>query len=72
MDSTQIAFTWLLLAFITAGIAQGKGQSGFGWFILSAIFGPLALAFLVMFGSDNHQLKQVEDTDKSKPKDPEP
>lgn len=49
---TQIAFDWLMLAFITAGIAQGKGRSGFAWFWLSAIFGPLALLVLVMLFSN--------------------
>ena len=38
---------WFVLSLITAGIAQGKGSGGLGWFIGSLFFGPLALLFLL-------------------------
>jgi hypothetical protein len=50
MDEVQkYGIDWILLAFIIAGIAQGKGRSGFNWFILGALFGPITLMALVMF-----------------------
>ena len=52
MEPGTLVFSWWLLAFITAGIAQGKGRSGLNWFILSFLFGPLALVALVMFFSN--------------------
>jgi hypothetical protein len=52
-----ISLNWLLLAFITAGIAQGKGQSGFGWFIASMFIGPFALvALVILFHKPNTPL----------------
>ncbi len=40
---------WGTLAFITAGLAQGKNRSGLNWFLLSFLFGPFATFFLVSF-----------------------
>lgn len=36
-------FVWLTVAGFTAMIASSKGRSGFGWFVLGALFGILAL-----------------------------
>ena len=32
---------------VNAGLAQGKNRSGFNWFLLSLLFGPLATFLLV-------------------------
>ncbi|MBI3836736.1 MAG: hypothetical protein HY288_02215 [Planctomycetia bacterium] len=40
---------WGTLALINAGLAQGKRRSGFNWFLLSLLFGPLATFALVAF-----------------------
>lgn len=40
---------WTTLAFINAGLAQGKNRSGFNWFFLSILLGPLATFILVAF-----------------------
>ena len=40
---------WGTLALINAGIAQGKNRSGFNWFLLSLILGPVATFILVTF-----------------------
>jgi hypothetical protein len=45
----KLVFDWMMLAFITAGIAQGKNRSGMTWGLLSVLLGPLALAALVLF-----------------------
>ena len=39
---------WGTLAFINAGIAQGKNRSGLNWFLLSLIMEPIATVSLVI------------------------
>ncbi len=39
---------WGTLALINAGLAQGKGRSGLGWFLLSLLAGPIATLILVL------------------------
>lgn len=39
---------WGTLALINAGIAQGKNRSGFNWFLLSLLLGPIATLILVL------------------------
>jgi hypothetical protein len=34
---------------LTAGLAQGKNRSGFNWFLLSLLLGPIAAIILVAF-----------------------
>lgn len=40
---------WGTLALINAGIAQGKGRSGFAWFVISLLLGPVATLLVVLF-----------------------
>jgi hypothetical protein len=40
---------WGTLALINAGLAQGKGRSGLGWFLLSLLLGPIATLLIVLF-----------------------
>ncbi len=48
-DEERKAFAvgWGTLALVNAGLAQGKNRSGFIWFFLSLLFGPLATFLLV-------------------------
>lgn len=39
---------WGTLSLISAGIAQGKNRKGLNWFLLTLVFGPLALFLLVV------------------------
>lgn len=39
---------WGTLALINAGIAQGKNRSGFNWFMLSLLLGPIATFIIVL------------------------
>jgi len=48
LDVSQYAVGWGTLTLINAGIAQGKNRSGFNWFLLTLILGPLATFFLVI------------------------
>jgi len=50
MDISQpssYAIGWGTLALLNAGLAQGKGRSGLGWFLVSLLLGPIA-TFLVV------------------------
>lgn len=38
---------WGTLTLINAGLAQGKGRSGFNWFLLSVFLGPVATFLIV-------------------------
>jgi hypothetical protein len=40
---------WGTLALVNAGLAQGKGRSGFNWFFVSLLLGPVATFLLVAF-----------------------
>lgn len=42
------AVGWGTLSLINAGLAQSKGRSGFGWWLLSMFIGPLATLLLVL------------------------
>lgn len=46
---------WLVMGFLCAGVAAGKGRSGLGWFILGCLFGPLALLCAAMMSRDARQ-----------------
>lgn len=43
------AIGWGTLALINAGVAQGKNRSGFNWFLISMLLGPIATLILVAF-----------------------
>lgn len=47
MDSSYFV-GWGTLALINAGLAQGKNRSGFNWFLLSLVLGPVATFCLVL------------------------
>ena len=38
---------WFTLSLVNAGLAQGKGRSGWNWFLLSALLGPIATLLIV-------------------------
>ncbi|EGQ21675.1 hypothetical protein ABZ756_14240 [Mammaliicoccus sciuri] len=40
---------WGTLALINAVLAQGKNRSGFNWFLLSLLLGPIATLSLALF-----------------------
>ena len=39
---------WGTLTLINAGLAQGKGRSGLGWWALSLLLGPVATFLIVV------------------------
>jgi len=40
---------WGTLALVNAGLAQSKNRSGFNWFLISLLLGPIATFLLVIF-----------------------
>lgn len=54
MNATEIVYDngawWIALAIVTAGLADTRGRSRWVWFIWGLILGPLATAFLVIWG----------------------
>ncbi|HVY68914.1 MAG TPA: hypothetical protein VHH73_03250 [Verrucomicrobiae bacterium] len=46
--STGYAVGWFTLSLINAGLAQGKGRSGFAWWLVSLFFGPIATLLIVL------------------------
>ncbi|MBB6732702.1 hypothetical protein [Cohnella zeiphila] len=39
---------WGTLALLNAGLAQGKNRSGFNWFLISILLGPVATFLIVV------------------------
>jgi hypothetical protein len=48
MDDNGYVVGWGTLTLINAGLAQGKGRSGLGWFLGSLLLGPLATLAIVL------------------------
>ena len=45
---TSYSVGWLTLSLINAALAQGKGRSGLGWWLLSLLLGPIATLLIVL------------------------
>jgi hypothetical protein len=45
---TDYAVGWFTLALINAGLAQSKRRSGFVWFLVSLLIGPIATLIIVV------------------------
>jgi hypothetical protein len=48
MDSSGYVVGWGTLSLINAGLAQAKGRSGLGWWLVSLLLGPLATLLIVL------------------------
>ena len=53
----EIFGLWLIGSFVVAIIANSRGRSGFGWFMLSALFSPLLMGILVLALGDTDEKK---------------
>ena len=47
MEDSGYAVGWGTLALINAGLAPSRKRSGFNWFLLSLLLGPIATLLLV-------------------------
>lgn len=48
LETTPYFVGWGTLTLINAGLAQAKGRSGFGWWLLSLLLGPIATFLIVV------------------------
>ena len=48
MTVNDSATGWATLTLVNAGLAQGKGRSGLGWFAASVLIGPIATLLIVV------------------------
>ena len=42
---------WFISVVLSISVAQSKGRSGCGWFLLSFLFGPIALILVMLLPS---------------------
>lgn len=47
-QSPEFYVGWGTLSLINAGLAQSKGRSGLGWWLLSLLIGPMATFLIVV------------------------
>lgn len=55
IELALIVFVWPICAILSAIIAWSKGRSGCGFFLLSILFGPLALLAAIVIARDPSQ-----------------
>ncbi|CDH44636.1 zinc ribbon domain-containing protein [Candidatus Contendibacter odensensis] len=53
-----LIFTWFFCGVISGVVASNKGRSGFGWFILGFLFGPLGLILALVVSKDQEAVEQ--------------
>jgi len=46
--------SWSTLALVNMGLAEQKGRSRFAWMLWSALFGPVATAYIVLMPGVHH------------------
>ena len=46
--SSTVSAMWMSVALLAAGYARTRNRSSWAWFFLTALFGPLAVFFLVV------------------------
>ena len=50
MEETEFFVGWGTLMLINAALARALGRTGFLWFLLSIVLGPIATFLLALFG----------------------
>jgi hypothetical protein len=59
----EIFWVWFGIAVLTGVAASSKGKTGFGWFVLGAMFSILALLIIVVLPSFRWVLRSIVPTD---------
>ncbi len=52
MNNPEFFVGWGTLSLINAGLAQAKGRSGFAWWLISLVAGPVATFFIVFLPAE--------------------
>jgi hypothetical protein len=48
-QGTAAGTYWITLSLVNAGLAQSKGRSGWHWWLISLLIGPIATALIVIW-----------------------
>jgi hypothetical protein len=48
MNGSGYVVGWGTLSLLNAGLAQGKGRTGLGWWLISLVLGPVATLLIVL------------------------
>ncbi|MCX7521850.1 hypothetical protein OSC27_06105 [Microbacterium sp. STN6] len=48
---------WLVLAIVTAGLAETKGRRRWVWFVLGLLIGPIATALVVIWAPPRNPVR---------------
>ena len=62
--AVPLIIAWLVVAFIGANVASARGRGSGSWFLMTLIFGPLAILLLALFPVDRDALaaRKVENS----------
>ena len=73
VGTAALMFIWFVFAVLTAVIASSKGRTGFGWFLLGALFGIFALILVAILPNlIKRELRKVHKKVKSLDKEEPP
>lgn len=56
----MLVILWILCGVAAAFVASAKGRSGFGWFLLGLLFGPIALLAAAVTSPDRASRERRE------------
>lgn len=65
MDFLGVLGLWLLFGIFSMAIANSKGRSGCGWFIIGCLFGPFGLLVAVLPSATQNAIEQANLTGRS-------
>ena len=57
LENADYFVGWGTLTLINAGLAQGKGRSGLGWWLVSLLLGPIATFLIVLLPREPVELQ---------------
>jgi hypothetical protein len=57
-EHTPFIVGWGTLSLLNAGLAQGKGRSGFLWWLASLFLGPLATFLIVVLPAEQDSQRE--------------
>lgn len=60
MELLLVIVFWLVIGILSAFIAESKGRSGCGGFLLGALLGPIGLAIILLTGRQTEELEKRE------------
>jgi hypothetical protein len=65
MRDSAYGIDWFTQSLINAGLAQTKGRSGWNWWAVSLLLGPLATAMIVIWAPVTRTRPSILDSSRS-------